>query len=317
MKKYKIIFCGTPEISADILKTLLKLNVEIVGVISQPDKPVGRKQIIEQTPVKKICLANNLKIIQPNKIKDDFEIIKNMKADFLITCAYGQIIPKTILELFKNCLNVHASLLPKYRGGSPIQFAILNGDKKTGISIMQMVVKMDAGAVYKQEEVMIQKEDDSESLTIKLSKLASKILEKDLLSIFEDKIQKIKQDEEKVTYAYNLKGLGEKINWNLSSIEIVNFIRALSPKPIAYTMLNNERWKIKKARVVNDDEQYISLMKIFRPGEIINTDKEGIFVQTSNGVLKILEIQRPGKKMTNAAVFNDPNSPLRACILFE
>lgn len=314
---YKVIFCGTPIVSTNILKALSEIDVEIVGVISQPDRPVGRKKIITPTPVKEMANELNIKVLQPEKIKDSLDEIKNLEADFLITCAYGQIIPQVVLDLFKNCINVHASLLPKYRGGSPIQYAVKNGDRETGITLMKMVKAMDAGEMYVQESIGIDEQDDSGAVFDKIGILGYEMIKRHLISILNGAIVGTPQNEGDVTLAFNMIGEQEKIDWTLSSNEIVNFIRCMSPQPIAYTLLDGERWKIKRARVVGLEEKYISTMKIFFPGEIINIDKEGIFVQTGDGIIKILEIQRPGKKMVSAGVFNDPNAGLSRSAKFN
>ncbi|AUB31430.1 methionyl-tRNA formyltransferase [Spiroplasma floricola] len=314
---YKVVFCGTPQISVEILKALEKLNVEIVGVITQPDKQVGRKKEIKFSEVKEYCLIKKYKLFQPYKISDIEEELKILKPDFMLTCAYGQIISDSILKLFKNCINTHASILPKYRGGSPIQFAIMNGEKKTGISLMKMVKKMDAGEVYYQEEIDIDETDDSATLFAKMAVLGKKMIKEKLMDIFDGKIVGQKQDESKVTFAYNLKNEEEKINWNKSANEINNFIRALSPKPIAFTFFNRERIKIKKARVIKNEENLVTIDKIFLNGEVILIDKEGIVVNTGNGYLKILELQRQGKNMVKASTFYDPNSAIKIGTKFE
>ncbi|AGR41004.1 methionyl-tRNA formyltransferase [Spiroplasma taiwanense CT-1] len=305
---YKIIYCGTPDISVEILKGLEKLNLNIVGVITQPDKAIGRKREVIFSPIKQYCLLKGYKIFQPNKILTILDELKKLNPDFLVTCAYGQFIPQNILDLFKNAINVHASLLPKYRGGSPIQFALINGEKKTGISLMKMIKKMDAGEIYFQDEIEIFDEDDSGTLFNKLAIFGRKAVEKYLINIFEKKILGSSQNEEKVTFAYNLSSDQEKIDWSKSAYEINNFIRALSPSPVAFSFLEKERIKIKKTRLISVDEKITTLDKIFEPGEIIFLDNEGIVVYTKNGLLKILELQREGKKMVRAGTFNGQNS---------
>ncbi|AHI52718.1 methionyl-tRNA formyltransferase [Spiroplasma culicicola] len=313
---YKVIFCGTPPISVEILKGLENIDVEIVGIITQPDKKVGRKKEIMPSPVKQYSLEKKYPIIQPYKMIDSFEQIKALNADFLITCAFGQFVPQKILNLFKNSINVHASLLPKYRGGSPIQFAIKDGCQKTGISLMKMIKKMDAGAVYAQEELKIETNDDSGSLFDKMAVLGKNMIEKYLIDILNETLTGIVQDENEVTFAYNLTNEQEEIDWKLPKHDIVNFIRALSPAPIAFTHINDERIKIKKARVIGDEEIFIAVSKIFQVGEIVTTDKEGIIVQTIDGYIKILELQRSGKTMVDAGSFHFPNSPLHMGIRF-
>lgn len=313
---YKVIFCGTPDIGVDILKSLENLEVEIVGVISQPDKVQGRKKVLVPTPVKAYAQSKNYQIFQPTKIGEIFDELAALQADFLVTCAFGQFIPEKILNLFKNAINVHASLLPQYRGGSPIQYAIKDGQTTTGISLMQMVKKMDAGDVYVQESISIDPSDDAGSLFEKMGQLGKIMVEKYLLEIFKNQLAPTKQAEEQVTFAYNLTNEQENINWDQSATEINNFIRALSPKPIAFTYLGEERIKIKRARVLGVDEHFIALRIATRPGMIMNLDKEGIIVQTKSGYLKILELQRAGKTMVSAGTFNFPNSPFHPMAMF-
>lgn len=309
MDKKKIIFCGTPNIAVGILETLINMEqIEVAAVITQPDKLVGRKKELTPPPVKILAEKNNLKVFQPAKIKDIFAEIEAINADAMVTCAFGQFVPDKILNLFKYRVNVHGSLLPKYRGGSPIQYAILNGDEETGITLMQMVKAMDAGPMFVSEKLKIEASDDSGTLFEKMTSLGKKMIEKYLIDILEGKIEPKDQNDNEATFAYNMIGEAEKIDWTKSAVEIVNFVRAMSPKPIAFTFLKDERWKIAKARVVGSDEPFLCPRKMFFPGEVMAVDKEGIFIQTGQGIIKILEIQRPGKKMVSAGTFKDPNS---------
>lgn len=311
MNKYRVIFCGTPEIAVSILKGLESLNVEIVGVITQPDKLIGRKKELSFSPVKSYSIEKGYKLLQPTKVIDVYDEIVALNADYLITCAFGQFIPSKVLELFKNSINVHASLLPKYRGGSPIQYAIMKGEKKTGISLMKMIKKMDAGEVYVQEEIEIDSSDDSGILFNKMAILGKKMIEEHLFNILEGKIKGMEQDEKKVTFAYNLTNEQEKINWDDTSENICNFIRALSPKPIAFTFLGNERLRIKSARLLDENNIFPMPLKIFQPGEIASVNNKGIVVASNNGFIIILELQIAGKKMVAASSYNQPNSPFK------
>ncbi|AKU80028.1 methionyl-tRNA formyltransferase [Spiroplasma turonicum] len=299
----KIIYCGTPSISVKPLQALIDLGYEIGFIITQPDKALNRQKKIIVSPLKEFALKNNITIYQPNKVIELLDTIINYEPDFLVTCAYGQFIPDKILNLFKNCINVHASLLPLYRGGSPVQYSLMNGDKETGISLMKMIKKMDAGDVYVQSKICINENDDNGVLFDKLSSLAYQIVKNNINQIFNNEIKPKPQDESKVTFAYNLKNEEEKINWNQSSIQVHNFVRALSPTPIAYTFLENERIKIKKTALIKDDEPLIIPLKLFFPGEIVLIDKKGIIVATMNGYIRILELQREGKKMLESSVY--------------
>ncbi|WP_347938162.1 methionyl-tRNA formyltransferase [Mycoplasma feriruminatoris] len=297
--KIKVVFCGTPKIGSDVLKALIEMNeVEVVLVVSQPDKPVGRKKEIVYTPVKKLALENNLQVVQPEKIGEIYEQLASLEFDFLITCAFGQFIPTKILKLAKiDSINFHGSLLPKLRGGAPIQYAIKNGDKKTGITIMQMVKQMDAGDFYVQQEIDILDSDDSGSLFEKMGQLAYSMCKKYLLDIYNHKFELIKQNEEQITFCKNISSEEEKINWNNTSLDIFNLIRSLSPTPISYTTINNQRYKIKSSKVVEIDNMYKDVI----PGTIIDINKQGIVVKTLDKALLILEIQKEGKKMILAS----------------
>ncbi|MCK8461727.1 methionyl-tRNA formyltransferase [Mycoplasma capricolum subsp. capricolum] len=297
--KIKVVFCGTPKIGADVLKALIEMNqVEVILVISQPDKPIGRKKEIVYTPVKKLALENNLKVVQPNKIGEIYDDLAKLEFDFLITCAFGQFIPAKILKLAKtDSINFHGSLLPKLRGGAPIQYAIKNGDKKTGITIMQMVKQMDAGDYYVQESIDILDSDDSGSLFEKMGQLAYSMCKKYLVDIYNRKFELIKQNENEVTFCKNISSEEEKINWNNTSLDIFNLIRSLSPSPISYTTINSQRYKIKSSKIINLDNQN----KNVAPGTIIDINKQGIVVKTLDSSLLILEIQKEGKKMILAS----------------
>ncbi|ASP28496.1 methionyl-tRNA formyltransferase [Spiroplasma corruscae] len=299
----KIIYCGTPIISLKPLQALEELGYEICAIITQPDKALNRKKTLIKSPIKLYAESKNYKIYQPNLIKDIIDDIKELNADFLVTCAYGQFIPNSILCLFKNCINVHASLLPKYRGGSPVQYSIMNGDKETGISLMQMVKKMDAGDVYTQDSILINLNDDNEIVFRNLGELAYKMVLRDIDKIFNNQIKPFKQDDSEVTFAYNLTNEEERINWNQDSNRVHNFVRALSPSPIAFTYLENERIKIKKTSLIGVNDIIIIPMKIFMPGEIAAIDKSGIIVATKTSFIRIEELQREGKKMLPASIY--------------
>ena len=291
----RIVFMGTPEFSVNVLEGILAHH-EVVLVVTQPDKLVGRKQILEYSPVKKVALEHGLSVFQPVKIKDDYQAVLDAKPDLIITAAFGQFIPSVILNYPKyGCVNVHGSLLPKYRGGSPIQTSIINGEKETGITIMYMASKMDAGDIIAQRSIPILPEDDNGTMFSKLSVLGRDLLLEVLPSIFEGTNQRIPQDESKVTYAYNIKHEDQFINWNSSSDEIVNFVRGLAPNPTALTSINGTIIKIFKAKKVSDTVSG-------NPGEVIKLNKE-LLVCTSDGVVSILELQQAGKNKMDAKSF--------------
>ncbi|KAJ3616545.1 hypothetical protein Zmor_011839 [Zophobas morio] len=211
--KNRIIFCGTPDIAAGILESLLEIeSIEVVAVITQPDRFVGRKKVLTPSPVKVVANENDILVLQPEKIGTITLEVQNLKPDFMVTCAYGQFVPQKILDLFKNCINVHGSLLPKYRGGSPIQYSIMNGDEVSGISLMKMIKQMDAGEVYVQEEIKIEPNDNSGSLFLKMTSLGQSMIKKYLSKILSGEIKGKPQDESQVTFAYNKVGEQEKID---------------------------------------------------------------------------------------------------------
>ena len=291
----RIVFMGTPEFSVNVLEGILEKH-DVVLVVTQPDKLVGRKQTLEYSPVKKAALLHNLPVFQPKKIKDEFQPVLDAKPDIIITAAFGQFIPNIILEYPKyGCINVHGSLLPKYRGGSPIQTAIMNGESETGITIMYMASKMDSGDIIAQRSIPILDTDDNGSVFEKLSIVGRDLLLEVLPSIFEGTNPRIIQDESKVSYAFNISHEQQFINWNKSSLEIVNLIRGLSPAPTALTSINGVIIKVFKAKIVSDEI-------LGKPGEVVKLNKE-LWVCTGDGVISILELQQAGKNKMDGKSF--------------
>jgi len=286
---------GTPSFAVPILEALSEIH-EVVLVVTQPDKLVGRKQILVPSEVKKSATDKGLSVFQPVKIKEDFAPVIEANPDLIITAAFGQFIPGEILEYPKyGCINVHGSLLPKYRGGSPIQSAIINGERETGISIMYMAKKMDAGNIIAQRSIPILDSDDNGSMFDKLSILGRDLLLEVLPSIFAKTNPSIPQDESQATYAYNIKHEEQFINWNKTSDEVINLIRGLSPNPTALTSINNMVIKIFKAVKVSD-------LNLGLPGEVVKLNKE-LWVNTGNGVISILDLQVSGKNKMDAKSF--------------
>ncbi len=289
----KVVFMGTPDFAVNVLQGLID-NYEVVGVVSQPDKKVGRKQILTNTPVKELALKYNIPVFQPVKIKEDYNDILALEPDIIITCAYGQIIPKAILDYPRlGCINVHASLLPKLRGGAPIHKAIIDGYKKTGITIMYMDVKMDNGDIISQNETEILDSDNLESLHDRLSIMGRDLLLETLPSIIEGTNNRIKQDEDEVTYAYNIKREEEHIDFNKSNREVFNLIRGLSPLPCANACLFDQEMKIIESKIC--DTNYDGLV-----GEIVEVGKDGIIVKCNTGSIVITKIKPFGKKIMDA-----------------
>ena len=302
----KIVFMGTPEFSVPVLEGLIE-NYEVVAVVTQPDKEAGRKKEMQFSPIKNVAMKHNIKVIQPEKIRVNYQEIIDINPDIIITCAYGQIIPKEILDCPKlGCINVHASLLPKYRGGAPIHRAILNGETQTGITIMYMDVGMDDGDIIEQEIVDIPNEMNVGELHDILSVVGKNLLLKTLPSIIAGTNKRIKQDESKVTFAKIIKREDELIDFNDSSKNVYNKIRGLSPYPCSYTIINNKIFKIYESEIGNSKTNG-------QPGEIINIYKNGIGIKTSDGEIVIKTIKPEGKnKMDVSSYLNgiDKNSLL-------
>lgn len=296
MKDIKIVFMGTPIFALPILKSLID-NYQVSLVVSQPDREKDRKGNILPTPIKRIAEENNIKVYQPINIRKEYQEILNTKPDIIITCAYGQIIPKIILDYPRyGCINVHGSLLPKLRGGAPIHHAIINGDKKTGITIMYMDEKMDSGDIIAQEELPILEEDTLDTLYQKMSFLGARLLIDTLPSIFDGSNKRIKQDETKVTYGYNIQKEEEKINFNLESRAIYNLIRGLSSYPGAYCLLDNKRMKVYNSVITN-------LKSTGLAGTITKIDKSGVYVTTKDYLIKLTDIKLEGRKRCLIADF--------------
>ncbi|MCQ2792254.1 MAG: methionyl-tRNA formyltransferase [Bacilli bacterium] len=287
-KDYRLIYMGTPEISAMTFESLIKSGWNFVALISQTDKEVGRKHQLVDTPTKVIAKKYQIPIYQPKKIREEYEFVKDLKPDLILTFAYGQIIPQGLLDIPKyGCLNLHGSLLPKYRGAAPIQRAIINGEKETGITLMEMIDKMDAGRMYATHKVKIDESDNYTSLSNKLAKAASEIVDNYLLKYLNGDLLGKTQDEKQVTFANKITSEEEHLNINLRAIEQINYIRALANTPGAYLYIGNEKIKIYDAKVYDDTNKY-------QLGEIVLIDKR-LFYQAKDGLIELISIQPQGK----------------------
>lgn len=296
MKNINVIFMGTPSFAVPILEKLIE-NTNVIMVVCQPDKEKDRKGNIVYPEVKKLAIDNDIEIYQPKKIREEYQYVLDKNPDIIITCAYGQIIPKEILNYPKyGCINVHGSLLPKLRGGAPIHHAIINGDKVTGMTIMYMDEKMDSGDIISQREVPILDSDNLDSLYNKMSIVGSELLIDTLPSIINGTNDRIKQNEEEVTFGFNITKEDEIINFNDNAINIFNKIRGLDSVPGASTYLDNKRLKIYKVEVTDKNSNSA-------PGEIVEVLKDGIVVSTKDYLIKILEIKLEGKKRCMASEY--------------
>ena len=293
----RIVFMGTPDFAVNVLQGLIdEYGSQVVGVVSQPDKLVGRHQVLTNTPVKELALKYGIEVLQPVKIRKDYQGVLDLKPDIIITCAYGQIIPSEILDYPKyGCINVHASLLPKLRGGAPIHKAIIDGYDKTGVTIMYMDASMDTGDMISKVEIPILDSDNLESLHDKLSVSGTKLLLETLPKIFDGSNERIPQNEEEVTYAYNIKREEEHIDFNKSNREVFNLIRGLSPIPGSNAILDDVEVKIYSSLL---DKEYNGTC-----GEIVDINKNGIVVKTGVGAVIITELKPSGKKKMDASSY--------------
>ena len=307
----KIVFMGTPDFAEESLKAIYEAGHEIVGVVTNPDRPKGRGMKMIPSPVKEFAIKNNLKIFQPEKIKNNDEFIKELKElhpDVICVVAYGKILPKDILDIPPyGCINVHASILPKYRGAAPIQWAVLNGDKTTGVTTMYMDTGMDTGDIILKQKVEIGENETTGELWVKLSKIGGKLLVETLKQIEKGTAPREKQGED-FSIAPMLDKKMAEIDWNNQTAEeIHNLVRGLNPIMGAYTFYNNKKIKFWKVKILNkkeveDIEQEISKEKIksANTGEILLEDvKKGLYIKAKDGILEILEIQgENAKRMT-------------------
>lgn len=289
MKDLKVVFMGTPTFSVPILESLIK-ECNVILVVSQPDKEKDRKGAFVSTPIKQIALSHNIEVYQPTKIKEEYQKIIDANPDIIITCAYGQIIPESLINYpHLGCINVHGSLLPRLRGGAPIHHAIINGDDETGITIMYMDKHMDSGDIIAKRSLPIGPNDTLDIVYEKMSKLGATLLMETLPSIVAGTNNRIKQDEKYVTFGYNITKEEEKINFNNPSIKVHNLIRGLSSIPGAYCFLKEKRLKIYQSELTNTKSTS-------SPGTIEKIDKTGIYISTNDNLLKIIDIKLEGKK---------------------
>ena len=285
----KIVYLGTPDFAVKPLETIFAMDgVKVVGVVTNKDKPVGRKQILTPPPVKVKAVELGIPVLQYSKIK--LEGVKDLKAlnpDLMITCAFGQILSQEILDIPRlGVINIHASLLPKYRGASPINYAILNGEKTTGITVMKTDIGIDTGDMIYKREIEIGEEETARELFSRLSILGAECIEKVLLDILEGKMNLTPQDENLATYTKIIKKEIAKIDFSLSAREVVNQIRAFNPSPVAYTFLNGEIFKIFKAKVVEESGEV---------AKVIDNEKR-LVIGCGQGAVELLRVQKCGGK---------------------
>ena len=292
----KIVFMGTPTFGREILKCLHQNGYDVVLAVCQPDKYVGRKHVLTGCEVKQYCIENNIEVFQPVKIREDYTRVLQVNPDLIVTCAYGQIIPKIILDKCK-CINVHASLLPKLRGGAPIQHAIIDGYSTTGITIMEMSNKMDAGDIISQSSIDIDINDTYSSLHDKLITVATRLLLDTIGSVIDNSYVAIKQNENEVTFGYNILPQQEHIDFNKSYMQVYNQIRGLADVPYAYGIVEGK--KVKLCQVSTSD-----IVSENVNGTIVFVSK-GLGVVVDNRVIVIEKLQLEGKNITSAKDFRN------------
>lgn len=303
MTELSIVFMGTPDFAVSSLRALLDAGYRVVAVVTQPDRPIGRKRELAPTPVKVEAMKHGIPVLQPERIRhlEAISEIAQYNPDLIVTAAYGQIVPKAILEMPRHgCINVHGSLLPKYRGGAPIQHAIMNGDPVTGVTIMYMAEGLDTGAMLSKVEVPIDDDDTSGTMFDKLSVAGAELLVRTLPDLISGRIQPQPQNDAEATYSPTIKREQERIDWSRSSLELFRQIRALHPRPGAYTTWNDDIFKIFASHKPTD---FTTLPAGYRPGTVLQVEDGGIEVQTGAGTLWLTVVQPAGKKAMDVASF--------------
>lgn len=292
----KIVFMGTPNFTIPTLEALNATEHEIIALVCQPDKPQGRKKEIIFCDAKKWAIKHNIPVLQPEKIREDFQAVLDLKPDLIVTAAYGQIIPNEILEAPKyGCVNVHGSLLPKYRGGAPVHWSVINGDAETGVTIMYMAEKMDAGDIIHQVVVPINVKDKTYQVYDNVANAGAIGLIEALPKIFDENFVATPQVEEEVTFAFNIKKEDEEIDFNLDVIQCYNRARGLINWPCGYIIKDGKRIKI-----IDVEHNIINSNKT--PGELFALENK-LFLQCANGAFQITKIQLEGKKQTDDITF--------------
>ena len=294
----KIVFMGTPDYAATALEAILQAGYEVTGVVCQPDKPKGRSGALAACPVKECALKYNLPVFQPERIKRPEAVaeLKKFPADVFVVAAFGQILSEEILTMPKyGCINIHASLLPKYRGAAPIQWCIVDGEKETGVTIMQMDAGIDTGDILFTKKVEITEEETGGSLFDKLSQAGAELIVEALPKIEAGEVNPVKQEEALSNYARMLKKEDGQINWKRPAEEIGRQVRGMDPWPSAYTYYKGKQFKIWKAQAVEGGTEGL------QPGTIAQIEKQGIWIACGSGMLQVTEAQLEGKKRMSAA----------------
>lgn len=307
LDKLKIVFMGTPEFAACSLRKLVEENLDVVGCFTNPDKPSGRGMKVKYSEVKEYAMSVNIPVYQPAKLRNNdevMEIIKKLDPNLIVVVAYGKILPKEILDYPKyGCINVHGSILPKYRGSAPIQWSIVSGEKKTGITTMFMDEGMDTGDMLLKSEVDITKEDNFETLHDKLKDVGANLLIKTINELQKGTLVRQKQDDSECTYAPMINKDMTKLDFNKKGEEIFNFVRGLSPFPGTYFMLDDKKYKVYKCDYLDFNVNVKMDKKIKENGEISYISKDALYIKCADGYISILEIQPENSKRMTVSAF--------------
>lgn len=295
----RVIFMGTPDFAVGTLEEIIKAGHEVVLVVSQPDKQRGRGKTVQPTPVKECALAHGIEVYQPKRVRETecVEYLRSYQPDIIVVVAFGQIVSREILDMPKyGCINVHASLLPKYRGAAPIQWAVLNGDKVSGVTIMHMDEGIDTGDMILQKEVVLDKEETGGSLFDRLAVVGAELCVEAMAALENGTAKDIPQDNEKATHVGKISKEMGSIDWTKSAEEIERLIRGLNPWPSAYTRIGDKNLKIWKAEIVSEEQKAA-------PGCIVAVTKDTMEIQTGTGILALKEVQLEGKKRMTTDAF--------------
>lgn len=302
MSSPRIVFAGTPEFALASLRALVEADIKPVAVFTQPDRPAGRGKQLTASPIKKYAVEQSIDVYQPESLHSDEVVaqIAALDADVMIVAAYGLLLPQTVLDLPRaGCVNVHASLLPRWRGAAPIQAAILAGDEQTGVCLMSMTAGLDSGPVFSNTALRIGDDETAGELHDRIADAGGALLVKDLQSILDGALQAVEQDESSATHAHKIKTEDARLDWRRPADELARLVRAYNPVPGAFFMLDDQRTKCWRA--VTGDAVSAT------PGEVVASDADGIVVACAEGSLRLLELQRPGKTRVNAAQFTANN----------
>lgn len=306
MDKLKVVFMGTPLFSVNVLNALAN-NYDVVLVVTAPDAYVGRKKVLTPCDVKRKALELGIPVSSPVKVCADYEDIVNAKPDVIITCAYGQIVSKEILDIPKyGCINIHASLLPKYRGGAPIHYALINGEEETGVTLMYMDEGMDTGDMLVRNSIKIEEDDNIETLSNKLSVLGSKMIIKYLEDIIKGNIKRIKQDSSKASFARIIKRIDEHLDFNVSNRDVYNKFRALSPSPLPNFIMDDAEFKIAECQLCDEEGN---------ASEIISEGKDYFVIGCASGSIKVTKIKPSGKNIMSVKDFKNGYGSLLGKVL--